>query len=74
MEAIELDWRLWALRRGYIQFAKHCDWDRLDSRDWAFLLEEQPRFAEHCDWDKLDGTDWSWLLRAQPQLSKHRKE
>ena len=74
LEAIELDWRLWALRRGYIQFAKHCDWDDLSSYDWAHLLRNQPRFAEHCDWDKLAGYDWSRLLQAQPQLAEHRKE
>ena len=71
LEDIELDWRLWALRRSYIQFAKHCDWDDLSSYDWACLLRAQPRFAEHCDWNKLAGWSWSRLLRNQPRFAEY---
>ena len=71
LEAIELDWRLWALRRGYSQFAEHCDWNKLSGDYWASLLRAQPRFAEHCDWDKLNGWNWSSLLRNQPRFAEH---
>ena len=45
LEDIAPDWRLWALRRGYSQFAEHCAWNKLSGYDWACLLRAQPRFA-----------------------------
>jgi hypothetical protein len=29
------------------QFANHCDWSKLSSWDWGYLLIKQPQLAIH---------------------------
>ncbi|HPD55587.1 MAG TPA: hypothetical protein PLR11_02130, partial [Candidatus Paceibacterota bacterium] len=38
LEKCPLNFRIWRLQRGYIQFAEHCNWKELDGYDWAILL------------------------------------
>ena len=64
--------RLWRLKKGYFQFAEHCEWSKLDSYDWRYLLIKRPQFAKHCEWSKLRGYDWRYLLSSQPQLSIYK--
>ena len=45
------------------------NWEHLAGRDWAQLLQFQPRFSNKCDWSKLDGEDWAYLLARQPQFA-----
>lgn len=63
--------RLWALKRGYIQFAEYCDWSQFDNLDWLLLLIRQPQLSEYCDWSRFSGYDWSLLLIHQPQFVVH---
>ena len=72
-ETIDKYMRLWCLRKGYEQFADHCDFEKLDGDAWSRLLRYQPQFADHCDWLKLDSLDWSTLLSRQPQFASYRK-
>jgi hypothetical protein len=44
-EKCPLEFRLWRLRKGYLQFAEHCDWSKLKGCDWSYLLSKQPQFA-----------------------------
>ncbi len=60
----------WANFLGHLpEFAKYCDWKKLDGHDWSVLLRKQPQLAEYCDWKKLDGWNWSTLLQEQPRLA-----
>jgi len=68
LEKCPLNFRLWRLMKGYVQFAEHCDWEKLGGWYWAILLRKQPQFAEHCNWKKLDEEDWTFLLNKQPQF------
>ena len=44
---VPLDWRLWALKHGYIQFAENCDWKKLDTIELYWLLTYQPQLAKY---------------------------
>jgi hypothetical protein len=70
-ETCPLEFRLWRLRKGYLQFAEHCVWTKLDGDDWSLLLYYKPQFAENCNWTKLDGRDWAYLLFKQLQFAEH---
>jgi len=52
--------------------AEHCDWDKLEGKDWTELLEAQPQFADKCPWEKLSRKDWEHLLQKQPQFASKR--
>ena len=72
-EKCPIDFRVWRLLNGYLQFAEHCDWSKLGGDDWRELLSKQPQFAEHCYWAKLSGYNWRVLLSNQPQFNKFKK-
>ena len=69
LEKCPLNFRLWRLQRGYVQFAEHCLWEELSGCDWSSLLSLQPQFADKCDWGKLYGDDWACLLFVEPQFA-----
>lgn len=73
LEGCPLSWRVWALSKGYDQFAAACPLSQLDGRRWAWLLRERPELAEHCPWSKclFGGYDWVILLLGQPQFAGH---
>lgn len=66
-----LVFRVWALKHGYVQFAKYFDFSELDGFDIAYILIDQPQFAKKCDLSKLDKLDTTYLLRNQPQFAKY---
>jgi len=43
-----MECRIKYLESGFTQFAKHCDWSRLNRDDWYYLLGFQPQYAKHC--------------------------
>jgi len=70
-EKCPLNFRLWRLRHGYTQFAKHCNWDEIDGYEWSVLLSYQSQYAKYCDWNKLDNYHWNTLLSNHPRLIKY---
>ena len=69
-EKCPINLRLWRLRKGYLQFAEHCNWSLLNGDSWEYLLIYQPQFAEHCDWSLLNENNWRRLLIEQPQFAE----
>lgn len=67
-------WRLWALEKGYEQFAEYCNWEKLNGFEWSKLLCEQPQFADRCDWSKLNEDDIRWLLKHRQELISYIKK
>ena len=68
-----LDGGAWSsLLREQPRFADRCDWNKLDGRDWAYLISRRPELAEDypCDWNTLDGKAWAVLLSFQPQFER----
>ncbi len=65
---VQLDWRVWTLRQGFIDGIPNCPWRKLSQRDIAHIVAAQPRLESFLDWDALGSSEMSIILRAQPQL------
>lgn len=66
-----IGFRMWALKRGYVQFAKYFDFSELDGCDIVCILIDQPQFAKKCDFSELNGDNISRLLHYQPEFAQY---
>ena len=71
LEKCPLNFRLWRLKSGYLQFSEHCQWEQLSGSNWSSLLTFQPQLSIYCEWEKLNGRHWSELLKYHPQFASN---
>jgi len=63
-----IGFRMWALKHGYVQFAKYFDFSELDGCDIVCILIDQPQFAKKCDLASLMAIISPFYYAINPNL------
>jgi hypothetical protein len=42
----------------------HCDWNKLDSIDWCYLIKRQPKLFKHCPLEKFTKEEQKNIVKA----------
>ena len=68
LEKLPHEYRLWCLRRGYVQFMTHLQRKYMLGDCWSRLIALQPQMSPYAEWYKFDAADYYWALSHQPQI------
>jgi hypothetical protein len=63
-----LEWKIWAVKKGILEFLKYMNYNQLTGYDIAEILRYQPQLINEFDLSILTGRNISDVLRYQPDL------